>query len=73
MGSVLGQILVLIYVNDIWEKIDASVTVRLFADNCQMCNTIGTHEDQYRSNTALESLIKWCNRWDIKINSEKLY
>ena len=31
-GSILGPLLILVYVNDIWRNIDSSI--RLFADDC---------------------------------------
>jgi len=31
-GSILGQLLIPVYINDIWRNIDSSI--RLFADDC---------------------------------------
>jgi len=37
-GSILGPILFLVYVNDIWRNIDTSI--RLFAEKCIICRKI---------------------------------
>lgn len=50
-GTVLGPILFLLFINDIANKIDA--TVRLFADDCIIYREINTQDDQVLLNDAL--------------------
>lgn len=70
-GSVLGPVLFLIYVNDIAEEIDSSVTVRLFADDCLIYTSIKGQEDHLRLNTALRKIAIWCETWNMRINRDK--
>ena len=42
-GTVLGPLLFLVYVNDIWRNIDPSI--RLFADGCIICSKITNKKD----------------------------
>jgi len=43
-GSVLGPLLFLVYVNDIWSNIDSNI--RLFADDCIIYRKITNKKDR---------------------------
>lgn len=70
-GSVLGPILFLIYVNDIYTYLEPNVKMRLFADDCVIYTTIRTTDDQLRLNTTLANIACWCIEWGMQINVSK--
>ena len=53
-GSILGPLLFLMYVNDIWRNIDSSI--RLFADGCVIYRKITNKHD-------LENMQKYLDTW----------
>ena len=53
-GSVLGPILFLAYVNDIWKNIESSI--RLFADDCVIYRKIMDSSDTDKLQTDLNRL-----------------
>jgi retron-type reverse transcriptase len=53
-GSVLGPLLFLAYVNDIWRNIDS--IIRLFADDCIIYRKVANKHDIDKSQTDLDRL-----------------
>ncbi|MFH4981392.1 hypothetical protein AB6A40_008101 [Gnathostoma spinigerum] len=64
-GTVLGPLFFLIYINDLPES--TKVSCKLFADDVKFycCN------DSRALITAITSIEKWANMWQMKISSEK--
>ena len=56
-GSVSGPLLFLVYVNDIWWKIDLSI--RLFADNCIIYRKIINKNDIEKLQKEFDTLGEW--------------
>ena len=56
-GSVLGPLLFLVYVNDIWRNIDSSIT--LFADDCIICRKITNKNDIEKLQKDVDTLGEW--------------
>ena len=56
-GSVLGPLLFLAYVNDIWRNIESNI--RLFADDCILYRKIMDSGDVDKLQTDLNRLGKW--------------
>lgn len=70
-GSVLGPLLFLVYVNDVADCVEDGVTVRLFADDCVVYTSVHDVADQVRLNSSLRNIARWCDTWDLKINTSK--
>ena len=68
-GSVLGPLLFLAYVNDIWRNIDSEI--RLFADDCIIYRKVANKPDVGKLQTDLDRLGDWAVENDMKINLSK--
>ena len=70
-GSVLRQILFLIFINDLPDKIKSSVG--LFADDCVLCRNINSLQDCLILQEDLDSLGLWEAEWQMKFNVAKCH
>jgi hypothetical protein len=68
-GSVLGPLLFLAYVNDIWINIDS--TIRLFADDCIIYREVKNNNDKENLQTGLNRLGKGAVENAMTINPTK--
>jgi hypothetical protein len=68
-GSVLGPLLFLAYVNDIWRNTESNI--RLFADNCIICRKINDSSDTDKLQKDLNKLGEWTLENEVKINPGK--
>jgi len=68
-GSVLGPLLFLLYVNDIWRNIELSI--RLFADDYIIYRKITNKNDIEKLQKDLDTLGEWVVENGMKINSSK--
>ena len=69
-GSVLGPLLFLAYVNDIWGNIESKI--RLFADDCIVYRKIVNNYDVEKLQTDLDRLGDWAVENEMKINPSKV-
>jgi len=67
-GSVLGPLLFLAYVNDIWRDIESKI--RLFADDCIIYVKILNSKDVEILQTDLDRLGDWAEENEMKKKSE---
>jgi hypothetical protein len=67
-GSVLGPLLFLAYVNDIWRNIDS--TIRIFADDCVIHRKIISNEDMEKLQKDVDRLGEWAVEKAMKIKSK---
>ena len=65
-GSVLGHLLFLAYVNDIWRNTDSNIW--LFADDCIIYRRITDNSDFEKLQTDLNRLGEWAVENELKIN-----
>ena len=68
-GSVLGPLLFLAYVNDIWRNMES--TIRLFADDCVIYRKIINNADMEKLQKDLDRLGEWTVENAMKINPSK--
>ena len=57
LGTVLGQLVFLLYINDISTNIGSSI--RLFADNCAVYRIIKSTEGHDQLQQDLNTLVEW--------------
>ena len=69
-GTVLGPHLFLLFINDISETVSSS-NLRLFADDCLVCRTIKTSEDEVKLQEDLDNLVNWTETWGMRFNAAK--
>ena len=67
--SVLGPLLCLVYVNEVWRNIDSSI--RLFADNCIIYRKITNKKGTEILQKDLDTLGEWAVENEIKIKPSK--
>jgi retron-type reverse transcriptase len=68
-GSVLGPLLFLAYVNDIWRNTESNI--RLFADDCVIYRKIINNEGKENLQKDLDRLGEWAVENAMKINPSK--
>jgi hypothetical protein len=68
-GSVLGPLLFLAYVNDIWRDMESKI--RLFADDCIIYRKILNISDVDKLQTDLDTVAEWAVGNEMKINQGK--
>ena len=68
-GSVLGPLLFLAYINDIWRIIESKI--RLFADDCIIYRKILNIKDVEKVQTDLDRVGDWAEGNEMKINPNK--
>ena len=68
-GSVLGPLLFLAYVNDIWRNTEFNI--RLFADDCIIYRKITDSKDIEKLQKDLNRLGEWVVENEMKINPDK--
>ena len=70
-GSVLGPTLFLVYINDLPEAVDCSVS--LFADDTLLYQAVNNTTDELRFQSNIDSLQKWASDWSMSFNDAKCH
>jgi len=68
-GSILGPLLFLAYVNDIWRNMES--TIKLFADECVIYRKMINNADMEKSQKDLDRREEWTVENAMKINPNK--
>ena len=69
-GSILGLLLFIVYVNDMLQAINNSHCF-LFADDAKLLKVINTSADHNELQKDLMAVSKWCDQWNLTLNSSK--
>jgi hypothetical protein len=72
-GSCIGPLLFLLFINDITEMMDSSVTVKLYADELKIYIRINTTADFDIFQIELNKIVAWSDFWDLPISIPKCY
>ena len=70
-GSVLGPFLFLLFINDLPDIFDGSLSAKLFADDLKAYDVFNTPEDNDNMQFALNNLIEWTNKWQLNLSVSK--
>ena len=69
-GSVLGPLLFLVYVNDVWRNVDWSI--RLFAESCVIYRKIANKNDTEKLRKDVDTMGEWEVENGMKINLDNV-
>src|ERR1043165_3694679 len=70
-GSVLGPFLFLLYINDLPEFLNTSISSKLFADDLKAYGSYDKIGDNEEFQINLNRLVVWSNRWQLKLSVSK--
>ena len=70
-GSVLGPLLFLIFINDLDEAATGVETLKKFADDTKMAQTMKSAQDRVKLQAALDGLLSWAECWGMEFNVKK--
>ena len=70
-GSVLGPFLFLLFINDLPDVFDEKVHSKLFADDLKAFDVCDKTCDNTGIQSALDSLVEWCSKWQLNISASK--
>ena len=68
-GSVLGQLLFLIYTNDLDTNIISKMSK--FADDTKLCRRARNPDDIMELQEDINKLVEWANKWQMSFNVDK--
>ena len=71
-GGVLSGKVFSLYVNDLPDVIK-TCTMSLYADDAKLFAPVSSNEDINNIQNDLDALIKWCDKWRLRVNSEKCF
>jgi hypothetical protein len=70
-GSVLGPILILVYINDVISICCGETTVKLFADDLKLYSVYNNTDNSVDLQLSIDNLVDWSNLWQLRINMNK--
>ena len=70
-GTVLGPLMILLYINDINQNINFKI--RLFADDCLLYREINSKLDCLELQQNLQKLVDWSHTWQMSFNINKCH
>ena len=68
-GSVLGQILFVLYINDLPEGISSWCS--MYADDTKISSLVSMEEEKVKLQKDLDRVVEWADKWQLKFNTGK--
>ena len=72
-GSCIGPLLFLIFINDITDMLDSSVTVKLYADDLKIYARVKTSTEFNKFQHELNKIVMWSIYYELPISIPKCY
>ena len=72
-GSILGPLLLILFINDIYDRIDPSTGICLYADDTKIWKSISSENDCKTLQTDVNGLQDWCTDNKMSFNIEKCH
>ena len=72
-GSILGPLLFILFINDIYDRIDPSTRIYLYADDTKIWKSISSENDCKTLQTDVNGLQDWCTENKMNFNIEKCH
>ena len=70
-GSILGQLLFMLFINDIYDNVDEHSNINLYADDTKLWRKIAASTDCDVLQKDIDSLYKWCIANKMKFHEDK--
>ena len=72
-GSVLGPILLIMFINDVVSSSCGNTNVKLFADDLKLYTIYNSTDCSLNLQQSVDQLVYWSNLWQLKININKCH
>ena len=72
-GTVLGPLMLLLFVNGIGNNVSPQTSIKLFADDCLLYRTINCASDEERLQQDLNTMVEWSNTWLMRFHAAKYH
>ena len=70
-GSVLGPLLLILYINDLPDTVQSNIL--LFADDTKIFNKVSSFEDATKHQNDINVLNEWSDKWLLRFNTDKCH
>ena len=71
-GSILGPLIFILYVNDVFKTLNEDTSVYMYADDTLLvCKADSASEATEKAQKALDEMVNWCEENKLSINSTK--
>ena len=72
-GRCIGQLLFVLYINDIANMFNNAIESKLYADDLKLCTEIVAEVDTLILQHGLDDLVSWSNKWQLTISFKNVF
>jgi len=72
-GTVLGPLMLLLYINDLPSRVHDTTRCHLFADDCLLYRVVESIDDQVQLQADLKAQEAWASDWGMQFNPSKCH